>query len=503
MQYKSTRNPDLRLDASQVIAQGISAEGGLFVPDSLPDVRAEFPVWGKLDYKALAKQIFSRFLTDFSQDEIDACVEGAYAPEKFGGKEPVKLVSLTGGGENKYLLELWHGPTCAFKDMALQILPRFLTKSLEKAAPGKDAVILTATSGDTGKAALEGFRDVPGTRIIVFYPRDGVSPMQKRQMATQEGENVTVCAIEGNFDDAQTVVKQIFTDDSMKAALESCGMMFSSANSINWGRLLPQIVYYFYSYFELCRTGAVKSPEEKINIAVPTGNFGNILAAYYASCMGLPVNKLICASNANQVLTDFIRTGTYDKRREFFTTISPSMDILVSSNLERLLYALSGEGGPLLPQWMKELSEQGFYTVEEETLRKMQGLFFGGACDDAATSRTIRDVLEKEKYLCDTHTAVAVNVYRQYVRETGDSGTPTVIASTASPYKFAKSVLAAVEDRVPDDEFEAMARLEQVSQTEAPKQLWALREKDVRFREIIPKGQAMAYVQRMVGIGGS
>jgi len=503
MQYKSTRNPDLRLSASQVIAQGISAEGGLFVPDSLPDAREDFPVWMKLDYKALAKQIFSRFLTDFSQEEIDACVEGAYAPEKFGGGEPVKLIPLTDGGENKYLLELWHGPTCAFKDMALQILPRFLTKSMEKAAPGKEAVILTATSGDTGKAALEGFCDVQGTKIIVFYPRDGVSPMQKRQMATQEGKNVTVCAVEGNFDDAQTAVKRIFTDASMKTALESRGMMFSSANSINWGRLLPQIVYYFYSYFELCRTGAVKSPEEKINIAVPTGNFGNILAAYYAKCMGLPVHKLVCASNANQVLTDFIRTGVYDKRREFFATMSPSMDILVSSNLERLLYALSDEGGALLPRWMKELSENGFYTVEEKTLQKLQKLFFGGACDDAATSCTIREVLEKDGYLCDTHTAVAVNVYRQYVRETGDSDTPTVIASTASPYKFAKSVLAAVEGGVPEDEFEAMARLEQVSRTKAPKQLWALREKDVRFREIIPKEQAGAFVRRTVGIGGS
>lgn len=503
MQYKSTRDSDLRLSASQAIAQGISAEGGLFVPDHLPDLREKLPSFMELDYRALAKQIFSCFLTDFSQEEINACVEGAYSPEKFGGGEPVKLVPLTGSEGNEYLLELWHGPTCAFKDMALQILPRFLTRALEKAAPGKEAVILTATSGDTGKAALEGFRDVPGTRIIVFYPRDGVSPMQKRQMETQEGKNVMVCAIEGNFDDAQTSVKQIFTDDSMKAALESRGMMFSSANSINWGRLLPQIVYYFYSYFELCRTDVVKSLEEKINIAVPTGNFGNILAAYYAARMGLPVNRFICASNANQVLTDFIRTGTYDKRREFFATMSPSMDILVSSNLERLLYALSGEDSELLSQWMKELSENGIYTVGSETLRKIQGLFYGGACDDTTTARTIQEVLEKDGYLCDTHTAVAVNVYRQYVRETGDSGTPAIIASTASPYKFAKSVLTAVEGQIPEDEFEAMVRLEQVSRTKAPEQLWALRDKDVRFREAIVKEQAGDFVRRTVGIGGS
>lgn len=503
MQYRSTRNSNLRRNASQVIAQGISAEGGLFVPDSLPNVRDKFSLWSGLNYRELAKEIFAYFLTDFSQEEIAACVEKAYTPEHFGGGEPVKLVPLADGGEKKYLLELWRGPTCAFKDMALQILPHFLTKSLAKAAPGKEAVILTATSGDTGKAALEGFRDVPGTRIIVFYPRDGVSPMQKRQMATQEGGNVTVCAVEGNFDDAQTAVKQIFTDASMKAALESSGMIFSSANSINWGRLLPQIVYYFYSYFQLYRMGAIKSPGDEINIAVPTGNFGNILAAYYASRMGLPVKKLICASNANRVLTDFIRTGVYDRRREFFATMSPSMDILVSSNLERLLYVLSGEDSTALSQLMKELSETGVYSVGGEVLEKMQKLLFGGSCNDEETSRTIHETLERDGYLCDTHTAVAVNVYRQYVSETGDSDTPTVIASTASPYKFAKSVLAAIESQIPEDEFDAMKRLEEVSQTEAPEQLWALKEKKIRFKGTIPKEQAGDFIRRTIGIGGS
>ena len=278
MRYRSTRNPDLSLTASQVILQGISEDGGLFVPESLPNLREDFPAFVQMDYSTLAKRIFSHFLTDFSQEEINDCVDNAYTAEKFSGKEPVRLVPLTEQGENKYLLELWHGPTCAFKDMALQILPHFLTKSMAKTAQGKRAVILTATSGDTGKAALEGFRDVPGTEILVFYPKNGVSPMQKRQMETQEGKNVTVCAIDGNFDDAQTAVKQAFTDPSMRDVLAQHGMMFSSANSINWGRLLPQIVYYFYAYFELVRNGAV-SLGDAVNVAVPTGNFGNILAA--------------------------------------------------------------------------------------------------------------------------------------------------------------------------------------------------------------------------------
>ena len=311
MLYKSTRNSQLRLEASQVIAQGISDEGGLFVPESFPNLSGELSDLAKLDYPALAKVIFQKFLTDFTQEEISACGEKAYTSEKFGDACPVKLVPLTDHGENKFLLELWHGPTCAFKDMALQILPQFLTTALRKVGAGKEAVILTATSGDTGKAALEGFKDVEGTRILVFYPRDGVSPMQKRQMATQEGENVSVCAIEGNFDDAQSSVKQIFTDSEVKAELARHNFMFSSANSINWGRLLPQIVYYMYAYLELVRTEKV-SLGEPMDVVVPTGNFGNILAAYYARKMGLPIRKLVCASNANKVLTDFIRTGTYD-----------------------------------------------------------------------------------------------------------------------------------------------------------------------------------------------
>ncbi len=470
------------------------------MPEALPDLRRELSNLSKLNYSALAKRIFSFFLTDFSQEEISACVEEAYSPEKFDGEEPVKLVPLTKSGKKKYLLELWHGPTCAFKDMALQILPHFLTKSMGKALPGKEAVILTATSGDTGKAALEGFRDVPGTRILVFYPENGVSQMQKRQMETQEGENVKVCAIKGNFDDAQNTVKRVFTDPAMKAELAAHSMVFSSANSINFGRLLPQIIYYFYAYFSLCRTGALRLGEP-FHVAVPTGNFGNILAAFYAFQMGLPVGKFICASNANRVLTDFIRTGVYDRRREFFTTISPSMDILISSNLERLLFALSGENSAALAQWMRQLSETGCYQVTPEVLQKMQELFFGGYCDDQQTSSTIRRVWETEGYLCDPHTAVALEVYGQYLAETGDSDTPTVIASTASPFKFPESVLAALGKTVPEDGFEAMEALQSVSGVKLPEQLKALREKPIRFQETIAPEQADEFIRASAGKG--
>lgn len=502
MMYKSTRDPDIRLSAAQAIVQGISPEGGLFVPESMPNVSTQLSVWAELDYKSLAKEVFALFLSDFSAEEISDCVERAYTTEKFDDDEPVKLVPLTEQGRNRYLLELWHGPTCAFKDMALQILPQFLTKSLKKAAPGKKAVILTATSGDTGKAALEGFKDVPDTSVIVFYPQNGVSPMQKRQMVTQDGSNVTVCAIDGNFDDAQAAVKRIFTDDTLKAEMGSGDMLLSSANSINWGRLLPQIVYYFYSYFQLYRNGAIKSLDDKINIAVPTGNFGNILAAYYASCMGLPVNRFICASNTNCVLTDFILTGTYDRRREFFATNSPSMDILVSSNLERLLFALSDESCEAVAKYMRELSDTGVYSLDEKTIESLQKSFFGGTCNDVETLQTIKKVFTEEGYLCDTHTAVAVNVYDQYVQQTGDTATPTVIASTASPYKFTSSVLSAVDSCKCADEFAAIAALERISKTKAPAQLFSLKDKPVRFSEVISKEQTEDFVRRSVRIGG-
>ena len=502
MRYKSTRNSQLRLEASQVISQGISQEGGLFVPESFPDLTSELPSYRELDYPALAKAIFSKFLTDFHPEEISACVDRAYTSEKFSGPCPVRLVPLTGNGEKKTLLELWHGPTCAFKDMALQILPHFLTTALKKSDSGKKAVILTATSGDTGKAALEGFKDVPGTHILVFYPRDGVSPMQKRQMVTQEGDNVAVCAIEGNFDDAQSSVKRIFTDAALQERLAQHGMQFSSANSINWGRLLPQIVYYIYAYLELVRTGGL-SMGQPMDVVVPTGNFGNILAAYYGRKMGLPIRKLICASNANKVLTDFIRTGTYDRRREFHATASPSMDILISSNLERLLFDLCGEDSAMLAGWMQQLAETGVYSVGDEVRERIQQLFYGGFCGDGPTYQTIRELWDQERYLCDTHTAVAVDVYRQYLKDSNEHPIPTVIASTANPYKFSASVLEALQaDCITGDDFSNLEALERLTGLRAPVQLRELRDKPERFFQVISQERTGEYVLEALGIGG-
>ncbi len=483
MNYNSTRDKSKVVTASQAIAQGISEEGGLFVPQSLPKYTLDdIKALAQTDYRGRAKKIFGDFLGDFTEEEISQSVEAAYTPEKFGSDDPAPISYIESGSTKMSILELWHGPTCAFKDMALQILPHLLTKSVKKTYSGKEAVILVATSGDTGKAALEGFKDVDGTRIMVFYPVNGVSPMQKRQMATQKGDNVSVVAIEGNFDDAQTGVKKIFTNSEIKAKLEKNNMLFSSANSINWGRLLPQIVYYFSAYCELLNAKKINAGD-KINVVVPTGNFGNILASFYAMNMGLPVNKFICASNANNVLTDFIKTGTYDRKRQFYTTISPSMDILVSSNLERLLYHLTDGNAEKVAQWMNELSANGSYTVDSYVKSKLDELFYGGCCDDDNTRATIREMYKNESYLCDTHTAVAVNVYKQYVEETGDN-TPAVIASTASPYKFAKSVLEAVSDeKLPEDEYAMVDELSAITKTSVPLPLASLKNAEVRFKE--------------------
>ncbi len=481
MNYNSTRDKNKVVSASQAIAQGISEEGGLFVPQSLPKYTLDdIRVLTEVDYKGRAKKIFADFLSDFTEDEINESVEAAYTAEKFGSENPAPISYIDSGEKKMALLELWHGPTSAFKDMALQILPHLLTKSVNKTYAGKVAVILVATSGDTGKAALEGFRDVDGTKIMVFYPVDGVSPMQKRQMATQKGGNVNVVAINGNFDDAQTGVKRIFTNPEIKDKLAANNMLFSSANSINWGRLLPQVVYYFSAYADMVNVGKIKLGD-KINVAVPTGNFGNILASFYAMNMGLPINKFICASNSNNVLTDFIKTGTYDKKRKFYTTISPSMDILVSSNLERLLYHLTGENSDKVAELMKSLSETGAYTVDAELKAKLDKYFWGGCCDDENTKRTIGELYRNDNYLCDTHTAVAVNVYNQYFEETGDK-TPTVIASTASPYKFAKAVLESVTDeKLPDDEFAMVDELSVKTNTAIPAPLAALKDAKERF----------------------
>lgn len=494
MNYVSTRDTSVKVSASQAITKGISSEGGLFVPDSLPTVSVgEIQKLAELDYISRAKAILSLFLTDFTEEEIDSCVKGAYETG-FSSEKVAPLAKLENG---VHILELFKGPTCAFKDMALQILPRLLTVSGAKAAKGTEIVILVATSGDTGKAALEGFKDVENTRILVFYPSNGVSPMQKLQMCTQEGGNVSVCAIEGNFDDAQNGVKRIFTDKAISEKLKENSMAFSSANSINWGRLCPQIVYYFSAYADLLASGEIKAGD-KINIVVPTGNFGNILAAYYAKEMGLPVKTLVCASNKNSVLTDFLTTGVYDRNREFFTTVSPSMDILISSNLERLLYSLAGSES--VKSWMKQLSENGKYEVDEKTLSEIKALFAAGCCDDNETKATISKIFKEKNYLCDTHTAVAIKVYYDYKEKTGDE-TPTVIASTASPFKFSAAVLEAVEGKTDGlDEFEMVERLAEITGKCCPEQLANLRNKTVRFNGCCSKDSMDGVVFNMLGI---
>ncbi len=491
MYYKSTRDSSVCVSSAQAIAQGISKDGGLFVPSELPKLKLEEIIsLGDKTYPERAAFIFSKFLTDFTEAEIRYCTDNAYTDKAFDTENICEIAHLFDG---TYMLELWHGPTCAFKDMALQILPYLITTSAKKINLDKKVVILVATSGDTGKAALEGFKDVEGTEIMVFYPDDGVSAMQKKQMTTQEGDNVGVCAIKGNFDDAQNGVKAIFTDESVVDALSQSGKMFSSANSINWGRLAPQIIYYVSSYAQLVKDGEINAGD-KINIVVPTGNFGNILAAYYAKQMGVPVNKLICASNSNNVLTDFLQTGVYDRNRKFYTTISPSMDILISSNLERLLYHLSGDNDKLIREWFESLKQTGRYEVTADVLEKIKNDFCAGYCNDDETKDLIKRVFDKYSYLCDTHTAVAVKVYEDYVEKTGDK-TKTLIASTANPYKFSSSVLSALGEYDESlDEFELVEKLNQVSKMSVPKSLAELKDKQVRFTQIIDKDDMKEFV---------
>ncbi|MDE6833490.1 MAG: threonine synthase [Ruminococcus sp.] len=497
MFYNSTRNSTVKVSSAEAITQGISADGGLFVPESIPVLTEdEIKAVGDMSYADRAGFIFSKYLTDFTEAEIHYCTDNAYSTKNFETESIAEIAHLFDG---TYMLELWHGPTCAFKDMALQILPYFLTTSAKKINLDKKIVILVATSGDTGKAALEGFKDVEGTSIMVFYPEDGVSPMQKRQMKTQEGENVGVCALKGNFDDCQNGVKAIFTDNEVKNLLDEKGMMFSSANSINWGRLVPQIVYYVSTYAELVRDGEIESGE-KINIVVPTGNFGNILAGYYAKHMGIPVNKLICASNINNVLTDFINTGVYDRNRKFYATVSPSMDILISSNLERLLYILTDGNDELIKEWFGKLATEGRYEVTDDIKAKIREEFFAGCCDDTQTKQTIHEIYEKYSYTCDTHTAVAVKVYNDYKAQTGDT-TKTVIASTASPYKFSKAVLEAVQNGESDlDEYDMIDKLAELSKMPIPSALADLRNKPERFNDVISKEEQKKYVLEKLGI---
>ena len=494
MDYISTRDKTVKVSAATAIANGISNDGGLFVPDDFPELNTkDFETLCNLSYIDRAKYILKLFLNDFTEDEIKYCVKGAYSGS-FDDNKPAPLKAI---GDNINILELWHGPTCAFKDLALQLLPFLLTTSAKKVSSGKKTVILVATSGDTGKAALEGFKDVKDTEIIVFYPSEGVSPMQKLQMDSQKGENVHVCAIKGNFDDAQSAVKKIFTDSTVKEKLRNNNMEFSSANSINWGRLAPQIIYYISAYCDLLKDGVDLS--KGFNVTVPTGNFGNILAAFYAKKMGVPINKLICASNSNNVLTDFIKTGIYDRNRKFYTTISPSMDILISSNLERMLFYLCGNDDNYVTSLQNQLSENGRFEIKSEVKERLQKLFYGGFCDDTETLKTIKDTFNNYNYLCDTHTAVAVNVYGKYLKETGDNR-PVVIASTASPYKFAKSVLSAVSDKTSDSEFETVRLLSTVTDTVIPKPIADLENAKVRFNTVVNKEDMYKAVFDSLGI---
>ena len=491
MEYVSTRDKSRKVSAAYAIANGIAPDGGLYCPTSFPTLTAEdWHALANLDYKGRSALVLGKFLTDFSAEELADYAAKAYADDKFGGADTAPVVPLAGG---KHMLELWHGPTCAFKDMALQMLPHLLTASLRKTGETRTACILVATSGDTGKAALDGFHDVEGTKIMVYYPVDGVSPMQKLQMVTQEGRNVEVVAIRGNFDDAQSAVKRIFTDETVREGLDKDGMMLSSANSINWGRLAPQIAYYISAYCDMVKSGAVKMGG-RINICVPTGNFGNILAAYIAKQMGLPVNKLICASNRNNVLTDFFKKGgSYDKNRDFYTTTSPSMDILISSNLERLLFFASDYDDKLVADLMDQLAKGGSYQVAADVFAKIEADFDAGCCDDAAAAQTIQALWENEHYLCDTHTAVAVRVYEDYRARTGDT-TPAVIASTASPFKFCRSVIEALGGTLEKDDVSQLDVLTGLTGVPAPAPLAALAGKTPRFDRVVDKADILSTV---------
>lgn len=438
MNYISTRGGDIRYPSAMAIKLGIAPDGGLFIPETIQEVSLDqITSLARKPYVERAVEILSLFLTDYTQDELREYASAAYAEEKFG-PDPAPLSQLNKYNNKEFMLELWHGPTAAFKDMALQLLPHLMTAAIRKTGETSQVCILTATSGDTGKAALEGFSGVEGTQVIVFYPSKGVSEIQRLQMVTTEGANCHVLAVEGSFDDAQSGVKTIFNDKSLAEELQGKGVLLSSANSINWGRLAPQIVYYFSAYADLLAREKIE-PGEKVNIVVPTGNFGNILAAWYARAMGLPVNKLICASNKNKVLSDFIRSGTYDRRREFFKTNTPSMDILISSNLERLLFELTGRKAETIRTWMDKLQKEGAYTVDPATLRALQDVFVGGFADDFGTTKTIRDIYDRTDHLIDTHTAVGFNVYGRYAQRSGDSAC-VIFVSTASPFKFGAAV---------------------------------------------------------------
>jgi len=479
MDYISTRGQTAPVSSAQAIATGIAPDGGLFVPGTLPRLGArDFSALATMDYRGTARDILGRFLTDFLPGEIATCVDAAYTATKFGSDEIAPLRALDADTD---LLELWHGPTCAFKDMALQILPHLVVEALRKTGKRSELVILVATSGDTGKAALEGFRDVAGTRVVVFYPSGGVSEIQRLQMVTQEGRNVHAIGVDGgDFDDAQRGVKAIFGDSAFGARCAAKGFELSSANSINWGRLVPQICYYFWAYSRLVAAGRL-APGATVNVAVPTGNFGNILAAWYAREMGLPLARLVCASNENRVLADFFGSGVYDRNRALRKTMSPSMDIVVSSNLERLLFEVGGHESEPVRKWMESLSSEGRYEVDTATRARIDSAFWGAECGEAETLATIGEVWRSHRYVIDTHTAVAVNALAKYREATGD-GTPAIVVSTASPFKFNGSVFEGIFGRqavAGKSEFELQGLLSRDCGIPVPESLRGLRDKRV------------------------
>lgn len=491
--YKSTRNSDNVVTSSQAILMGLSVDGGLFVPDHMPKLDVSLETLAGFDYKQTAYEVMKLFLSDFTEEELKACINRAY-----DAKFDIPQITQLHEADGDYYLELYHGATIAFKDMALSILPHLMTTAARKNHIFNEIVILTATSGDTGKAALAGFADVPGTRIIVFYPKHGVSPIQEKQMVTQTGENTCVIGIEGNFDDAQSGVKAIFSDSELRGRMNAAGLQFSSANSINIGRLVPQIVYYVYAYGQLVKSGEIECGDE-INITVPTGNFGNILAAYYAKQMGLPVRKLICASNSNKVLVDFFRTGTYDRNRRFILTMSPSMDILISSNLERLIYSLCGCDSEKCAAFMDDLKTDGKYTISDEMKAGLSG-FASGFADEEETLEEIRAVYDRSHYVIDTHTAVASRVYRKYRGETGDER-KTVIASTASPFKFSRSVMKAI-GTIPEgaDDLALADSLSALAGIQLPRAIEEIRSAPVRHRMVIETCDMKNTVEKVLGL---
>ena len=494
MYYVSTRNKTDRRTAAEAIEKGLALDGGLMTPEVLPKLSHNaLDTMKEMSYQQRAVYVMNAYLDDFTSSELAGFAAKAYGGNKFDVKEVAPVRQVDG---NTYCLELWHGPTCAFKDMALQMLPHLLTASLKKNQENKTVCILVATSGDTGKAALEGFRDVDKTRILVFYPKDGVSTIQELQMNTQEGENVGVCSVVGNFDDAQTGVKKLFSDDSLREQLANRGFFLSSANSINWGRVLPQIVYYISAYCDLLRDGKLQKGDP-VNVCVPTGNFGNILAAYYAREMGVPIKRLICASNSNNVLTDFLKTGIYDRNRTFYNTMSPSMDILISSNLERLLFALSGHDDDQVREYMAGLGQNGRYEVSKTIKDKMGKLFSAGYCDDTQTQKVIGAMWKEHHYLIDPHTAVAFDVLDQYRKESGDE-TPAIVVSTASPFKFCDNVLGALGVTQLAEGTDVLDQLSELTGIPAPAPLAALKDKAVRFTQNVTKDHMVDQVLEML-----